>query len=95
MGGDKPPDLSGSCGLCVQHTFYIFAGRGPNGYTNEVSGQSGVFCCPVQSLLLQHPDSFFTLLTLTDTVLLQPSAQLRALWSSDIWDGALCWNRPL
>uniref|UniRef100_UPI0037E9B093 kelch domain-containing protein 1-like n=1 Tax=Semicossyphus pulcher TaxID=241346 RepID=UPI0037E9B093 len=34
--GDKPPDLSGSCGSHVNGKLYIFAGCDPNGYTNQM-----------------------------------------------------------
>lgn len=37
IAGDKPPELSGSCGSHVNGTLYIFAGCDALGYTNQVS----------------------------------------------------------
>ncbi|XP_059181369.1 kelch domain-containing protein 1-like [Centropristis striata] len=34
--GDKPPDLTGSCGANINGTFYIFAGCDSEGYTNQM-----------------------------------------------------------
>ncbi|KAK5881557.1 hypothetical protein CesoFtcFv8_022340 [Champsocephalus esox] len=36
INGDKPPDLSGSCGSYLNGTLYIFAGCDPVGYTNQM-----------------------------------------------------------
>nr|XP_020472206.1 kelch domain-containing protein 1-like [Monopterus albus] len=36
IAGDIPPDLSGSCGSCVNGTLYIFAGCDPIGYNNQM-----------------------------------------------------------
>lgn len=41
--GQRPPDLSGSCGSYISGTFYIFAGRDDRHYTNEVLLEDGAF----------------------------------------------------
>lgn len=44
IAGNRPPDLSGSCGSYINGTFYIFAGCDDRRYTNEVLLEDGAFC---------------------------------------------------
>lgn len=42
--GERPPDLSGSCGSYVNGTFYVFAGCDNRLFTNEVLLKDLPFC---------------------------------------------------